>query len=120
MMRRLVLPLLAAALLGVTAVWFFGIGTPVMMTMPRPFSAERWRTAEDGSYVRCAMVADLRYRIGLVGRTGADVVELLGPPDLASGGLPASYVLCPSFMDVYILEIRWENGRVAATEVRDT
>jgi len=28
--------------------------------------------------------------------------------------------LCPSFMDIWILEVRWHNDRVAEAWVRDT
>lgn len=106
--------------LAVGMAWLFGIGTPGRMNLPRPFSTHRWRSARNGSDVRCSMVADLRHRVGLVGRTRSEVLRLLGPADQERDGLPQVYDLCPSFMDVYILEIRWENGRVADATVRDT
>jgi len=56
----------------------------------------------------------------MVGRTRADVVRLLGEPEVPVDGGTSTYLLCPSFIDIYILEIDWANGRVASTRVRDT
>jgi hypothetical protein len=66
------------------------------------------------------MVLDLRNRIGLVGRDRDEILRLLGKPDEASDGLPTVYALCPSWADVYILELDWKRGRVVSTRVRDT
>ena len=84
----------------------------------KPFDPALWRQAASGT-VRCDMVDDLRNRVGLDGKTKAEVFELLGAPENDGQGLD-HYHLCPSFMDVWILEIRWNNGRVASTIVRDT
>jgi hypothetical protein len=95
-----------------------GCGEPNVGKHPRPFQSELWKSAGGGD-VRCDMVADLRERIGLVGKTKAQLIELLGPPsDDGQGG--THYHLCPSFTDIWILEIRWKDGRVASTTVRDT
>jgi hypothetical protein len=45
----------------------------------------------------------------------------LGEPEGERGEAGLSHWhLCPSFMDVWILEVRWENGRVSQAWVRDT
>ena len=120
-MRKKLLILVLAPLLALGLAWCVGVGTPGTMNLPRPFNSAKWKAADvPDSYVRCSMVADLRHRVGLVGRTEAEIIELLGPPDAVSNGLPLYYGLCPSYMDVYVLEIEWENGRVASTFVRDT
>jgi hypothetical protein len=106
-----------AALFGLGAAWFSGLGTPGMQNLPRPFSSDRWKAATDA---RCAMVLDLRNRIGLVGRTRKEILQLLGWPDGSKDGLPAAYALCPSFVDIFILELAWKDGRVVSTRVRDT
>ena len=109
------LPLLA--LLAIAVAWFLGLGTPGMMNLPRPFDSERWKAAHTLTKVRCGMVADLRYRVGLVGRSEADVLELLGDDDDERTGPPTFYVLCPDLIDFYFLEIKWKDGRVASTGV---
>ena len=83
----------------------------------RRFDAQQWGLAVGDD--RCEMVDDLRLRVGLDGKRRADVIALLGEPE--THGEPIDhYHLCPSFADVWILEIQWENGRVASTRVRDT
>lgn len=84
---------------------------------PRPFDAKLWKAASGDD--RCDMVDDLRERTGLEGRTRAELVALLGEPE-THGDPPDHYHLCPSSMDVWILEVHWENGRVASTSIRDT
>jgi len=68
------------------------------------------------------MIADLRYRVGVVGRTRAEIYEMLGPPEDENNDDPVldHWHLCPSFMDIYILEVRWRDERVASAWVRDT
>ena len=110
---------IAGAVIGLGLAWFFGLGTPGMQNLPRPFSSQRWKASAD-TEVRCGMVLDLRHRVGLVGRTRDDILQLLGKPDRARNGLPTVYALCPSFADIYILELGWKDGRVVATRVRDT
>jgi hypothetical protein len=109
-----------ALLIGLGAVYLFGLATPDSMNFPRPFNSERWKAADLDGNLRCSMVTDLRYRVGLTGRTREEVVSLLGRPDGEANRLPAFYDLCPSFMDVYVLELTWENGRVASAIVHDT
>lgn len=93
-----------------------GVGSGYTQS-PRPFDAQQWRAADGDD--RCDMVDDLRDRVGLQGRNRDEVVALLGEPE--SHDEPSDhYHLCPSFMDVWILEIEWENGRIASTRVRDT
>ena len=121
-MRRaavIALPLLLL-LLVVLFAWFLGLGTPGMMNLPRPFDSEQWKAADPSSKVRCGMAADLRYRIELVGKSDAEVLELLGQADDEAAGPPTFYVLCPDLIDFYYLEIEWKDGRVASTRVRLT
>ncbi len=101
-------------------VFFFAIGTPYTSTYPRLFNPESWRLAEGDA--RCGMIADLEYRIGIVGQTRADLYRMLGKPEVESGGDPnlSQWGLCPSFMDYYILEVRWRNNVVVSAEIRDT
>jgi hypothetical protein len=66
------------------------------------------------------MVSDLRYRVGLVGRSKAEVINMLGKPEEQQDDLPTDYELCPSLADTYILELAWKQGRVASVIVRDT
>jgi len=67
------------------------------------------------------MIIDLQNRIGLVGRTENDLTRLLGPAEDHDNDTALSHWhLCPSFMDVWILEVRWKNGRAVSAKVRDT
>ena len=67
------------------------------------------------------MVADLQYRIGLVGKTRKQIADLLGPSEQEDTDTQFShYHLCPSFLDIYILEIEWKNDQVRSFIVRDT
>lgn len=96
-------------------------GGPYTEAVPQPFDAERWKSADTWGDTRCAMIADLLHRKGLEGRTRAEVIGLLGQPEDERGDTKLSHWhLCPSFMDIWILEVRWENGRVASAWVRDT
>ena len=106
--------------IGVALIWLFGIGTPGAMNFPRPFDSESWKAARAGSYVRCAMVTDLRHRVGLTGKTASEVIQLLGKDADRLSDPPRVYELCPSLADYYILEIKWVGGRVESTIVRDT
>ena len=83
----------------------------------RPFDAQRWAAGLGDD--RCEMVDDLRDRVGLEGRSRQEVTALVGPPE-PDGHSQDHYHLCPSFMDIWILEIQWDNDRVASTRVRDT
>jgi hypothetical protein len=56
---------------------------------PRPFDAERWRAGDPRQRMR--MAGDL-HRV-LKGKTWAEVVTLLGPPDRESPGLQLEFKL---------------------------
>jgi len=99
--------------------WAFGLGAPGYGKLPRPFDSEDWKAADGWDDTRCNMVADLRHRIGLTGRTEAEVVALLGPPTSRDREV-TTYHLCPSFMDIYVLRLWWTDGRVVRTRVHDT
>lgn len=88
-----------------------------MTTEPRSFSADAWRANRGNA--RCDMVEHLVDHIGLTGRSRSDLYKMLGAPDSASGGADF-YHLCPSFMDIYVLEIRWRDDKVRVARVRDT
>ena len=85
---------------------------------PRRFDAHQWRSAVGDD--RCDMVDDLLEEVRLEGRSRAEIIVLLGEPETHAGDLSDHYHLCPSYIDVWILDIQWENGRVASTRVRDT
>lgn len=117
--RTWLLIIASCLLAGTCAAWLTGVGTPGTMNLVRPFNSAGWKAADGQDKVRCAMVADLRHRIGLDGRTEAEVVRLLGAPAYREGAL-TTYPLCPSFIDLYILELEWSDGVVVSTRVRDT
>jgi hypothetical protein len=98
--------------------WFEG--GPYTSTLPRTFNSKDWKVANDGA--RCGMLADLRYRVGVVGRTRTELYGMLGKPDDEDSNDPTldHWHLCPSFMDVYILEVRWRDNRAVSEWVRDT
>jgi hypothetical protein len=90
-------------------------------TVPRPFNSEVWKSADNWDNTRCAMLADLRTRIGIEGKTREELAELLGPDEneRTDTGL-SHWHLCPSFMDIWILEVRWKNDIAEDSWVRDT
>jgi hypothetical protein len=102
------------------AAWL--MGGAYTETFPRPFDAARWqRAANQTSDVRCGMIADLQLRIGVVGRTRAELTALLGAPiDHRRDPSRGYWTLCPSFMDMWILEVRWQDGRAVSAIVRDS
>ena len=95
---------------------------PYNSAFPRPFDSSRWQKVEAwDDDVRCAMLADLRLRVGIEGKTRAELTELLGPPDdQRDEPTRSGWLLCPSFMDIWILEVRWQDNRVTDAWVRDT
>lgn len=104
-------------LLGLAVSWFSG--GPYTSNVPTAFNADGWKAAKDDT--RCRMIADLRFRVGVVGKTRAQLYDLLGETeDEDSDPNLSHWHLCPSFMDIYILEVRWCNNRVANAWVRDT
>jgi hypothetical protein len=84
---------------------------------PRAFDTKAWQA--DRGIDRCDMAEDLIERVGLRGRTHAELVDLIGEA-YKRDGRSDFYYLCPSFMDIYVLEIRWRNERVAEAVIRDT
>lgn len=112
--------MLASVLIGgVAAAWLFGLGTPTVTSQPEPFNSERWKAADHWSETRCRMVADLRFRVGLVGKTEREVVQLIGE-DIDGNRPPKLYLLCPSLADNFALELEWKDGRVVSSWIRDT
>lgn len=88
-----------------------------LTSSPRTFDTQSW-LADQGTD-RCDMAQDLTVRIGLKGRTRAELGELIGAPGKRDGQSDF-YYLCPSAMDIYVLEIRWRDDRVADAVIRDT
>ena len=115
-MRRWLFSAVLLGALAATGACNFG---PHVGENPRPFQSELWKENRGFTTVRCDMVDDLRDRVGLIGRTRAEIETLLGPPHTDSAEL-SDYDLCPSFMDVWILELHWENDRVTSSTIRDT
>lgn len=90
-------------------------------TVPRPFNSAVWKSADGWGNTRCAMLVDLRTRIGIEGKTQEELFELLGPDENERTDTDRSrWHLCPSFMDIWILEVRWKNGIAEDSWVRDT
>lgn len=99
---------------------YFG-GGAYTEALPRPFNSEKWKSVDHWGDTRCAMLADLRARIGIEGKTREELVELLGPDENEKTDSRISHWhLCPSFMDVWILEVRWNDGVARDSWVRDT
>ena len=89
--------------------------------LPRAFNSERWKSANHWGDTRCAMLADLHTRIGIDGKTRTELFELLGPDENENTEVSLSHWhLCPSFMDIWILEVRWKDGIAIDSWVRDT
>lgn len=85
------------------------------------FDPTAWKAADTlRDTTRCDMVTDLQNRGGLKGLTQAEVIQRLGEPDSHDDTSLMHYHLCPSFMDIRILELQFEDGRVMSTRVRDT
>lgn len=94
---------------------------PYTETLPRPFNSKIWKSTDTWGETRCSMLVDLRARIGVQGKTRAELAELLGPEDDEDADASLSHWhLCPSFMDVWILEVRWKDGVAVDSWVRDT
>ena len=88
---------------------------------PRPFDSRSWKAADPWADTRCGMILDLRHRVGIVGKTRVEIIDLLGRPDDEDSERSMDHWhLCPSFMDVWILEVRWENDTAVSALVRDT
>jgi hypothetical protein len=107
-----------------TGLWLLSIlmfPGPYTSALPRSFDAVVWKRSESVDGARCGMLADLRFHIGLKGKSRAEVQALLGLPEDEDGLRKTSlWLLCPSFMDIWVLEVRWSNNRVVEDWVRDT
>lgn len=87
----------------------------------QPFDAARWKAARGWDNTRCSMLADLGSRIGVVGKTRAELDRLLGPPEDEEDDRTSSHWhVCPSLVDIYVLEVRWRSDRAVSARVRDT
>ena len=98
-------------------------GGAYVETFPRPFDSARWKAAipHQGDEARCGMLADLKGRVGVVGRSRAELSQLLGEPEETAWDPQSSYwPLCDSFIDVWILRVEWQNGRAVSAMVHDT
>ena len=115
----LALALFMTAMVGLVSTCVFP--GPYTSALPRPFNSDRWKAADTWSDTRCSMLADLKHRIGVVGKTQAELYRLLGKPPHEDGDPTSSHwELCPSFMDIFILEVEWRDGRAVSARVRDT
>ena len=115
--------LVGMVVLGLPLAWL--AGGPYTSTFPRTFDSEAWKAADPTGYpdddTRCGMVADLQFRIGIEGKTRGEVLRLLGEPESWPGEATTNYwPLCPSFLDVWVLTVRWESGRAVEAVVHDT
>lgn len=85
------------------------------------FDSALWKSADSIGDAKCSMLADLRFRIGVEGKSRDELTEMLGEPeDKDSDPKTTAWLLCPSFADIWILEVRWKDDRVAEARVRDT
>jgi hypothetical protein len=85
---------------------------------PRQFDSAQWKSADWKK--RCDMVDDLRERVGIIGKTRGELVLLLGQADGHQGTDSDYWALCNSLSDVFVLDIRWRNGRAISEKVHDT
>jgi hypothetical protein len=98
-------------------------GGPYTETYPRLFNSTRWKTADlnRGDEARCGMLADLKGRIGLVGKSRSELLQLLGQPEDHGREAHSSYwLLCNSFADVWVLRVQWQHDQVKSVVVHDT
>lgn len=112
---------LIALLLAVLPISYIA-GGAYTEAIPRPFDSKSWIAGEGMSDSRrCAMLADLKFRVGLEGKSRDEVVALLGrPQDQPHDPNTSQWLLCPSFMDIWVLAIRWERDRAVEATVHDT
>ena len=61
---------------------------PYTSALPRPFNSNQWKAADTWSDTRCSMLADLTHRIGVVGKTQAELYRLPGKPQSVDGDPP--------------------------------
>lgn len=115
MMRRR--RVLMIALVAFSVLLLIEMTTPGAFNLPMRFSSSHWKASSGWQQTRCRMMADLKHRVGLTGRSQQEVIELLGVPDIAVDASTSAYLLCPMLDDVYILELVWQQGRVASIRV---
>jgi hypothetical protein len=106
------------ALVALSILLLIEVTTPGAFNLPMRFSSPHWKASSGWQQTRCRMIADLKHRVGLTGRSQREVIELLGVPDIAVDASTSAYLLCPTLDDVYILELLWQHERVASTRVR--
>lgn len=117
------LPILGIAIVSIPILWL--AGGPYTTTIPRAFNSETWAAAQPSAYpdddTRCGMIADLQLRIGVEGKTRKELTALLGEPEPVAYAPTRSYwLLCPSMLDIWVLDVRWEGGRAVEASVHDT
>lgn len=90
--------------------------------LPRRFNSQSWIAVRDHvDKRRCGMLADLRLRVGIVGKNRRELTSVLGQPDKEFDDHSSSYwLLCPSYLDYWVLRVRWENDRAIDAIVHDT
>lgn len=133
MIARLTRPqfMSAVAFIAITALlaWWLVRPSPLMAparaygdpVASQPFDAVRWKAASGWDNTRCSMLTDLGSRIGVVGKTRAELDRLLGPSSDEDGDRTSSHWhVCPSLADIYVLEVRWRSDRAVSARVRDT
>lgn len=112
-----------ALLAALLAIW--QMGRPYTSTLPRAFASLAWKEADPTGWpaddTRCSMVADLQMRVGVEGKTRDELVRLLGEPEKwRSEPADEYWPLCPSFLDIWVLTVRWKDGRAFEAIVHDT
>lgn len=117
------LPILGLALVSIPILWL--AGGPYTTTIPRAFDSAAWRAAQPSAYpdddTRCAMIADLQLRLGVEGKTRKELIALLGQPEPVAYAPTNNYwLLCPSFLDIWVLDVRWKDGKAVEASVHDT
>lgn len=113
------MPLVIASLAGASATLALCMADATGKNVP--FDPASWKAADTlRDTTRCDMVTDLQSDGSLKGLTQVEVVQRPGEPDSHDHTSPMHYHLCPNAMDIRILEIQFEDGRVVSTRVRDT
>ena len=101
------------------------MGRPYTSAIPRSFDSQAWKEADPTGWPdddrRCGMIADLRLRVGIEGKSREDLLNLLGKPEKWRSAPTEEYwPLCPSFLDIWVLTVRWRDGRAIEAVVHDT
>lgn len=111
---------LPIAFLALAFGWFAGM--PYTSNFPKSFDIERWSAADPRiDSIRYSMITDLKYRIEIVGRSREDLSKMLGTSQSLTRDPNVTYwLLCPSFLDNWVLRVRWENDRAIEAVVHQT